>query len=150
MGRPVNWSKTQPLRADQVRQFELVAARLAELSDDALARMRMEWGDRVGRLCAEKGELDSELAAQMALSDVLVTELNYRLEVIYAAESELMGGHRVSIDQDGVTMGPWRAYCSPTLVGETCWKGPERAHIEDAIEDGRRHHPGYEPEVEPI
>lgn len=152
MGRTVEqkpWAKTQPLRRDQVTQLERLAARLSALTDDELYKLRMEWGDVVERLYAERDELDAEMLAQMALSDVLVVEINYRLGVVWNAESEMMGGHRVHISKDDETLGMWRGRCAPrweyTDGEQPCWEGPERTHVEDAIEDARRHHPGHEP-----
>ena len=146
------WSKRQALRQDQLTQFELLAARLSALNDDKLEKMRVEHGERVARLRFEKGTgddawLDAELLAEMAFADILVGEINYRLGVVWDAESEMMGGHRTPVSKDDETLGTWRAKCAPWWENEAeyCWEGSERPYVEDAIEDAQRHNPGYEP-----
>ncbi|HVR78739.1 MAG TPA: hypothetical protein VMS99_10135 [Acidimicrobiia bacterium] len=134
------------LREDQERVYTRVADTLGALTDEELREVERVLVDIV--LDRSKDQLDSPVArVWRALADLRVEETNYRLDVVWAAEADLMGGHRVDVDQDGVTMGLWRAFCCPTLLGELCWEGPERKHREDAIEDGRRHNPGHEPGV---
>lgn len=83
------------------------------------------------------------------MSDLFVAEKNHRRAVIYNAETELMDGHRVRVEWGVDVRDTWQAICDPVWDDEAhrCWTGPPRDTKEAAIEDGRAHHPGYEPEV---
>lgn len=83
------------------------------------------------------------------MSDLIDAEKNHRRAVIYNAETEMMGGHRVTVGWCIDARYTWQAICDPVWDDETrrCWVGPPRDTKEAAIEDGRAHHQGYEPEV---
>lgn len=55
-------------------------------------------------------------------------------------EAQLAGGHLVSsMRQRGLEA---RRDCDPNPPGRFCWEGPDRDTIEEALADGRAHHPG--------
>ncbi|MGF1616800.1 MAG: hypothetical protein ACFCU2_03170 [Acidimicrobiia bacterium] len=58
---------------------------------------------------------------------------------------DLMGGHHAYVD--GEENGRYTAHCTP--YGESCWFGPERESVTEALDDGRHHHLGHEPKLIP-
>ena len=130
--------------------------RLQALTDSQLAglaaRQREQLDPSAGQLIGGRMVWDDDPIEGVgwALYDLRVAEANYRLGVIWNTESEMQGGHRTHVSKDDETLGMWRARCAPWWEytgGEEkpCWEGPERSHVEDAIEDARRHHPSHEP-----
>lgn len=68
---------------------------------------------------------------------------------LHRMEADLQGGHLVEV-LEGRELNTYSAVCDPLLSDEatiSCWAGPDRATVEEAIEDGRAHHPGVEPRV---
>lgn len=117
-----------------------LAGMLADLSDEDLIAANRG-------LIAVCG-LDSNANVQevwSAMRDFCKEERFHRREVIWFAESDLRGGHHVYLDTGGD--GMLRAHCSP--YHDECWRGPGRDSVSEALDDGRRHHPGYEPKLAP-
>ena len=71
-------------------------------------------------------------------------EIGRRNRVLISLESDLMGGHRVWVSE-GEVVDTFAAYCQPYPETEGCWVGDDRQTVGEALEDGRKHHPGYEP-----
>jgi hypothetical protein len=83
--------------------------------------------------------------------NLLVYNEQVRRRVILAdIQADLQGGHSVIVWL-GNEPDRYAAYCDPRSAdeGEYCWIGPDRDSIEEALVDGQRHHPDYEPEVHP-
>jgi hypothetical protein len=78
------------------------------------------------------------------LGDLAVNEVNHRLAVIWHAEAEMQGGHRVRVTKHLNRHGAFNALCHPSIDDDAgfCWEGPDRDTIEEAEADARRHHPG--------
>ena len=72
-----------------------------------------------------------------------------RRNILTGLKADLQGGHDVTVWM-GNDPGKFAAYCDPRPDddSEYCWTGSDRDSIEEAVADGRRHHPGYEPELE--
>ena len=69
--------------------------------------------------------------------------------VLTALQADLQGGHSVVV-WIGNEPDKYAAYCDPRPDddNEYCWIGSDRDSIEEALVDGRRHNPGYEPKIE--
>lgn len=144
-------SRVRLLRPDQEQRFRLIAERLADLNDEQLKELSDRWHERVmqpvrdARLMGvdEADALrDPLLRVEMEVGDLVIEEANHRLNVIYYATSDLNGGHRVFVGH-GDDPKKYNAYCLP--YEEVCWDGPDHDTIAEALEDGRNHHPGFEP-----
>ena len=72
-----------------------------------------------------------------------------RRNILIGLKADLQGGHVVTAWL-GNDVEKFAAYCDPRPDddSEYCWIGSDRDSIEEALADGRRHHPGYEPELE--
>lgn len=92
------------------------------------------WQEPVGRV-------------EIAMADVLNMESNHRRGVIWQAEADLRGGHYVHVGYGDEDPHKYQAYCFP--YDEMCWDGPDRVSVEEAVSDGRKHNPGFEPELRP-
>jgi hypothetical protein len=147
---------TRPFRPEQEDQFRLTADLLRALTDDQLeelTRQRTMWlVDRMESVKAFGGEEavraiwhDPVDRVQIAFSDQVVEEINHRRGAIWHAESDMMGGHCVFVGAGNVDPHKFYAYCFP--YDDVCWDGPDRDTIGEALEDGRGHHPGYEPQL---
>ena len=77
----------------------------------------------------------------------VITEQHQRQDAIRHAEMEMNDGHLVTIGY-GSNADSYVAYCLPA-GDDSCWVGLDQKTIEEAIEDGRRHHPNHEPEIWP-
>lgn len=129
---------------------ELVA-KLRALTDDQLAEA--ERAASLALLESARAHVDYDSAVedpvfglQWAFAVVIQNEQARRRVVLSSLEVDMAGGHRVVIVED---LGTYYAVCDnqPGTDCDPCWEGPDRTHIEDAFEDGRRHHPGHEPVV---
>ncbi len=83
---------------------------------------------------------DEQLKNYLAL---ISSEQTRRYRLFIRLESDLMGGHRVWVSEGG-DFDTFAAYCMPDPDAE-CWSGDDRRTVGEALEDGRKHHPGYEP-----
>lgn len=138
-------------RPAQTLRFERVAAAFRNLDDEALVQVT----GALRRLVIDSLEdghewEDPTPQAFAAVSDIAADEENYRLGVVWNAEAEMRGGHFVNVSDDWSERGTFQALCFPEWDdgggGRTCWEGPVRATYEEALEDGKRHNPGFEPE----
>ena len=77
----------------------------------------------------------------LVVNKLVLEEAESRESTVQAMEADLNGGHLVTVTRDD---GGYVAECWP---GRWCWNGPLRGTVEDAAEDGRRHHPAHEPRV---
>ncbi len=84
---------------------------------------------------------------EFAFEALVGNEPYRRHHVLDSLEAEMAGGHLVSISY-GDELDTFAACCDPRPDTDGfCWEGPDRATIDDAVEDGRQHHPGHEIEV---
>ena len=81
-----------------------------------------------------------------AFRDLIGGEQTRREYVLASMSADLAGGHRVLVGC-GDAPDTFAAYCDPRPPGSFCWEGPDRDTHAEAVEDGRKHHPGHEPEV---
>jgi hypothetical protein len=120
------------LRFEQERRMRELAGMLAALTDQEIIE-------------ANKGLIAlGDLAASESVH-LCKEERFHRRASIWYTESDMMGGHHVYIEAE--ENGKFTAYCSP--YEESCWFGPERDTVTEALDDGRNHHPGYEPKLNP-
>ena len=128
--------------------------------------MRKKWlkkasDDELGRLLSRAYVLmDHDRDADWDLGNpVVAVEWSYmclidhermlRLNSLAAMEAEMNGGHRVVVAL-GDEPDTYAAYCDPHPGDEPpviCWYGPDRTTVDAALDDGRLHVPGVEPEV---
>lgn len=129
---------------------ELVG-RLRAFTDAQLAAAERDASQSVAERVLAFGDFDTALddaafQMQWSLAVMLQNEQTRREVVLESLEADLAGGHRVYIVED---RGTWAAYCLPRPDGgyDPCWEGEDRQTVEEAVEDGRRHNPGFEPVV---
>jgi hypothetical protein len=128
------------MRGEQERRMRELSTLLASLSDEEIAQAN-------GGLIALSDLRGPERvhAVWGSMRDLCKEERFHRRASIWYAESDMMGGHHVYVESE--ENGKFAAYCSPYEVG--CWFGPERDTVTEALEDGRHHHPGHEPKLNP-
>lgn len=145
--------EARSLRAGQGTRFRLIAERLTALSDEELEELSDRWHERVMQPIRDARLMGIDEAdalhdpihrVEVQMGDLVIEEANHRLDVIYYATSDLNGGHRVFVGL-GDNPKKYNAYCLP--YEDACWEGPDRETIAEAVEDGRGHHPGHEPEL---
>lgn len=128
------------MRGEQERRMRELSTLLASLSDEEIAQAN---GGLIA-LCDLRGT-ENVHAVWGSMRDLCKEERFHRRASIWYAESDLMGGHHVYVE--GEENGKFTAYCSP--YEDSCWFGPERDTVTEALEDGRHHHPGHEPKLNP-
>jgi hypothetical protein len=138
-------STTDPRAAEKV---EVLLDRLRRATDGELDRLRR----MLSEMILEEQTLGgtdpfSTSGVGIAFAGLIVTEVNRRQSIIRSTEADLKGGHLVEVGT-GDRPGTFAATCVPDLeAGAGCWEGPDRTTVAEALGDGRRHHPGYEPRV---
>jgi hypothetical protein len=128
------------LRFEQERRMRELAGMLAALTDQEIIEANKGL-IALGDLAAS----ESVHAVWGSMRDLCKEERFHRRASIWYTESDMMGGHHVYIEAE--ENGKFTAYCSP--YEESCWFGPERDTVTEALDDGRNHHPGYEPKLNP-
>jgi hypothetical protein len=128
------------MRGEQERRMQELSTLLASLSDEEIAQAN---GGLIALYDLRGTERVHTVWASMR--DLCKEERFHRRASIWYAESDMMGGHHVYVESE--ENGKFAAYCSPYEV--SCWFGPERDTVTEALEYGRHHHPGHEPNLNP-
>ena len=123
---------------------------LKKASDDELGRLL----SRALVLMAHDRDADWDLgnpvvAVEWSYMGLIDHERMLRSNSLAAMEAEMNGGHRVVVAL-GDEPDTYAAYCDPHPGDEPavlCWYGPDRMTVDAAVDDGRLHVPGVEPEV---
>jgi hypothetical protein len=144
-------------RKSQEEAFARLSDCLRALTDDQLEELRRRFSHIEGLSSAtDEGPFMAAwehpvTKAHYALHDLLFEEGGHRSATLVAVEADLNGGHLVEVVA-GDDTSKYRADCDPRpFDGEpVCWTGPDRETIAEALEDGRRHHPGSEPRLRPV
>jgi hypothetical protein len=142
-----------PLRRAQEEKVTEIFSRLRALTDDQLKELQARFAHieelaNAGTPAAFSEAWENPVArAHFALYDLILEEMENRHDTLRAVEADFAGGHLVEVGY-GDEPGTFCAYCVPDYRDEEgCWYGPDRATVEEALEDGRQHHPGHEPRV---
>ena len=138
-------------RKSQEESFSRLSDCLRALNDDQLEEVRRRFSHIEG--LSDATDMSALMAAwkhpvakaHSALYDLMVEEANHRTATMLDIEADLNGGHLVEVGT-GDRNGTFAAYCLPERH-VACWEGPDRATVAEALEDGRRHHPGCEPRL---
>ena len=140
---------------DETRStVEWIVSHLARATDEDLELFyeqchRAAMGMLEGLAWQERKSVDDFpplFMAAMGMRDLVGDEKYRRHDVIRHAEAELNDGHLVYVDF-GDAPDVYRAYCLPG--DDFCWEGSDQKTVEQALEDGRRHYSGSEPQVDP-
>jgi hypothetical protein len=144
---------TRPLRPEELTRYSGLAVRIAALTDDELAEIRLRWHERIRDLMRDAEFRTGDAGAlwdepigmvEIHMADVLIGESNHRRMALLYAEADMRGGHDVRIGW-GDNPKKFNAWCLP--YDEMCWEGADRDTLAEAVEDGRRHNPGFEPQL---
>lgn len=127
------------------RHVAQLITNLQAMTEDELEQLAIIQQDRILELMRVNRD-DPVARFEYACHDLRTMETNYRLESIQRMEAQLAGGHLVSVGC-GNEISKYSAVCDPNPPGKFCWEGPDRDTIEEALADGRAHHPGQEPTV---
>lgn len=145
--------------SDQLEDTDRIAERLRALTDEDLDRFHTEvaaaaTAEAKRRAADGEGlkveEWSSDPVSQVWTELVCMAsnEKVRRRVALHRMEADLQGGHLVEV-LEGRELDTYSAVCDPLMEEETisCWAGPDRATVDEAIEDARAHHPGHEPRV---
>jgi len=134
---------------------------MTDLYDDIEKWLRKASDDEIDRLLTRAHGLISHdrgddwthsepvVAVEWQYMCLMGAERDLRRNSLAAMEADMNGGHRVVI-AFGDGQDTFAAYCDPRPGDEPpvlCWHGPDRLTVDDAVNDGRFHLPGVEPEV---
>lgn len=126
-----------------------VAKPLRQMTDSDLDGAQSIIGNLREILEGRGEESTAELVG--ALAFFINAERDDRKRLLWNAQADLAGGHKVVVSTAFADDDAYQAWCEPEWVGDSgnrmCWEGPQRATLEEAVEDGRAHHPGHEPEL---
>jgi hypothetical protein len=134
----------QDVSGEQRRFLEILEA-LRMASDVDLKAMARRHFEQVSSVLAE-GSSDRSRVAEALFYFRIRDELARRANIIGSLEADMQGGHLVRVVLSEADPDWFYAECDPRPgTGEPCWAGPPRSSPIQAMEDGRRHNPGFEP-----
>ena len=90
--------------------------------------------------------LSAETSILIDMISMIERETDRRQAVLHNAEADLRGGHWTSVCI-GDDPEKFQGWCGPVWDGPSCWEGPDRETIEEAVSDALAHHPEFEPSV---
>ena len=144
----------RPLEDEARTTVEWIVSHLARATDEDLElfyeqRRRAAMGMLEGLDWKEWKSVDDFpplFMVAMGMRDLVGHEKHRRQQAIQYAEAEMNDGHLVYVGH-GAAPDTYSAYCLP--YDEYCWEGSDQKTVEQALEDGRRHYSGSEPQVDP-